>query len=164
MYDIAMPEQDIEPAIHEFARQRVKWFLDVATPDMITCMGGGERVMRSCLRHAAAAADALRLPPRKRLERTVAQWSELLADDAPSATPDDSDDAVIIAELTHMLQTRVAEIDAALSSGDVDGAFSLLRNITVTRDGEGQPASVAVPDNLDPESAFWLDLDRNQDN
>jgi len=119
-------------------------------------MGGEERILRTCLRPAAAAADALRLPPRKRLERTVAQWSGLLSEDLPPTTPDDSADAVTTAELTHMLRVRVAEIDAALSSGDVDGAFDLLRNITVTRDGEGHPVSVAIPDDLVPDSAFWL--------
>lgn len=160
MYDTAMPEQDIEPAIHDFARRRAQRALSVATPDLIACMGGEERVMRTCLRLASAATDALRIPPRKRLECTVNQWSGILAEDLPSAAPDDSADAVVIAELTNMLRTRVAEIAAALSSGDVDGAFDLLRNITVTRDGEGQPASVAVPDDLDPDSAFWLDLDR----
>jgi len=32
----------------------------------------------------------------------------------------------------------------------------LRRNITVTRDGEGHPVSVAIPDDLVPDSAFWL--------
>lgn len=160
MYDTAMPEQDIAPAILDFARRHAQRALSVATPDLLAYMGGEERVMRTCLRLAFTATDALRLPPRKRLERTVAQWSDLLAEDLPPTTPDDGEDAAAIAELTNMLRTRVTEIAAALSFGDVDGAFNLLRNITVTRDGEGQPASVAVPDDLDPDSAFWLDLDR----
>jgi len=164
MYDTAMPNHDIEPALHRFARQRARGIIRRATPVLVACMGGEERIMRMCLRDASRAASALTMPPRVRLERAVAHWSRLLDADAanPPENPDEED--VIVLELDGILRTRVAELEAALSSGDVDGAFTLLRNMTVARAGEEQPVAVAVPDTLDPESAYWIDLDLNPEN
>lgn len=160
MYDTAMPNHDIEPAIHRFARCRARGILRGAPPVLIECMGGEERILRMCLRDAARAASALAVPPRVRLERTVAHWSRLLDGDAanPPENPDEED--LVELELDGILRTRVAELEVALSAGDVEGAFRLLRNMTVARDGEEQPVAVAVPDTLDPESAYWLDLDQ----
>lgn len=160
MYDAVMPERDIEPAIYRFARQRAQGIIRNADAALIECMGGEERIMRMCLRDAARAASALTVSPRVRLERAVAHWSRFL--DESTANPDD-DDAIVL-ELEGILRTRLTELDAALSAGDVDGAFRLLRDITIPREGEEQPISVAVPDPLDPESAYWLDLYMNLEN
>lgn len=158
MYDTTMPNHDIEPALHRFARQRARGIIRNAAPVLIECMGGEERIVRMCLRDASRAASALTVPPRVRLERAVAHWTRLLDEDAanPPENPDEED--IIVLELDGILRTRIDELQAALSAGDVDGAFALLRNMTVARDGEEQPVAVAVPDALDPESAYWLDL------
>jgi len=156
MYDTAMPNHDIEPAIQRFARQRARRIMRSAPPALVDAMGGEERIVRMCFRDASRASTALTVSPRVRLERMVAHWSKVLDGTPP---PDGVDDeGLIIIELDGILRTRVAELDAALSSGDVDGAFRLLRDMTVARNGEEQPVAVAVPDTLDPDSAYWLDL------
>jgi hypothetical protein len=160
MYNTAMPKHDVEPALHHFARQRAKGILHSAPPVLIEGMGGEEHILRMCLRDAIRAKDALTETPRVRLERTVAHWSRLLNNNAANPPKNPNEEDLILLELDGILRTRVAEIQTALSSGDVDGAFTLLRNITVARDGEEQPIAVAVPDTLDPDSAFWLDLDQ----
>ncbi|NBR01053.1 MAG: hypothetical protein EBT79_07550 [Actinobacteria bacterium] len=157
MYDTTLPNHAIEPAIHRFARQRARNIMRAAPPAVVDAMGGEERIVRMCLRDAARASVALTVPPRVRLERMVAHWSQVLTlADAGHPPPDEED--LISLELDGILRTRVAELEAALASGDVDGAFRMLRNMTVARDGEEQPAAVAVPDTLDPDSAYWLDL------
>jgi len=160
MYDTAMPSRDIEPAIHRFARQRARGIMRSAPPALVDAMGGEERIVRMCLRDASRASTALTVSPRVRLERMVAHWSKVLDGTPPTNNLDE--EGLIIIELDGILRTRVAELEAALSSGDVEGAFRLLRNVTVARNGEEQPAAVAVPDTLDPDSAYWLDL--NQEN
>ena len=160
MYDTIMPNHDIEPAIQRFARQRARRIMRSAPPALVDAMGGEERIVRMCFRDASRASTSLTVSPRVRLERMVAHWSKVLrsADDGTPPPTDLDEEGLVILELDGILRTRVAELEAALSSGDVEGAFRLLRNVTVARDGEEQPAAVAVPDTLDPDSAYWLDL------
>jgi hypothetical protein len=162
MYDNAMPERDIEPAIHQFARRRARGIMRSAPSILIDTMGGEERIVRMCLRDAARAASALTVPPRVRLERAVAHWSKLLDEESEPMPENPDEEDLIVLELDGILRARITELQAALSSGDIEVAFRLLRNMTVARDGEEQPVAVAVPDALDPESAYWLDL--NQEN
>jgi hypothetical protein len=162
MYDNAMPNQDIEPALNRFARRRARGIMRSAPPILIDTMGGEERIVRMCLRDAARAASALTVPPRVRLERAVAHWSKLLDEESEPMPENPDEEDLIVLELDGILRARIAELQAALSSGDIEVAFRLLRNMTVARDGEEQPVAVAVPDALDPESAYWLDL--NQEN
>jgi hypothetical protein len=160
MYDTPMPKNDIEPAIRRFAGQWARRLMQSAPPPLLATLGGEEGLMRRCLRDASRAATALTVPPRVRLERTVTHWSKTLqaAVDGTPPPGERDDESLVELELNDILRTRITEIATALSAGDVDGAFRLLRNITVPRDGENQPVSVAVPDALDPDSAYWLDL------
>lgn len=166
MYDDTMPDHAIDPAIHAFARRRAMKIIEGAGPFLVERMGGEERIVRSCLRDASKARDALTLPPGERLRRTVDHWAGILraAEGTAPQTVELDEDTAVQLELDDILRTRIDEIQAALDGGDVPGAFTLLRNMTVARDGEGQPVAVAVPDSLDPDSAYWIDLDRNRDN
>lgn len=162
-----MDECNVAEAIHAFARRRARRFIANAGPELVSRLGGEEAVVRRCLRDAQRATKSLSVPPVERLGRTVAYWIDILkvATDGRRPPPgfDPEDEELIALECDGMLLARLVEIDAALRSGDVDGAFRMLRSIHDARKEDGDaPTYVAIPDSLDPDSAYWLDL--NQDN
>lgn len=132
-----MDECNVAQAIHAFARRRARRLIDNAGPTLVARMGGEEALVRMCLRKAERAADALTLPPVERLERTVTYWIDLTRAASIGTRPppdfDPDDDDLVALECDSMLLVRLVEIDAALRSGDVDGAFRLFRSINEAR-------------------------------
>jgi hypothetical protein len=165
MYDQAMTPANIEVALRKYIHNRSMQLLRFAPKPLVEALGGIERLVQPTIRDAAKAAEALAVPPRLRLSQMVDYW--LHAMDRPDAADWKDGDIQVAAEMDEMdeiLRVRLVEIRDALLADDVDAAFQFLRNIHKEREGEKHPAMVAVPDSLDPSSAYWLDLDLNLDN
>ena len=162
MYDQAMTPANIEAALRKYIHNRTMRVLSFAPEPLVKALGGVEKLVQTAIRDATKAAEALAVPPRLRLSRTVNYW--LHAMNQPDSADWSEEDVQVAAEMDEILRVRLVEIRDALQIDDVDTAFQLFRNIHKEREGEKHPAIVAVPDSLDPASAYWIDLDLDMDN
>lgn len=160
MYDNTMPIQERDSALQAFAVHRAQTLLRRMTPEFIEKVGGEERFMKVCWKQALAARDALTIPPRVRLKRTITFWSKMLKALAGGNPPpaEMSEDDLFSVELDSLLQARILEIERAFEKDDVAEAFRLFKNITTKREGEEHELNFTLPDSLDPTSPYWLDV------
>jgi len=168
MYDKAMAEDQIDIAIHAFARRNAQATLSAFGPDELAILKDDRdpdpetTVMRRALNRAATARQSLAHPPVERLRIGLETWisdMEAVLADPPPPFPDETpDERRMSQEVDAMVLARIREIKAVLDTGDVDAAFDALRKASQNRDTDPYPIEHFLPDVFDVNSAHWLDL------
>lgn len=138
MYDSVLT--DIPGAIDAWVQRKVAQYRTDYSSSVLK-MVGGERGFRRRAEHAVAD---LNRTPRRRLAVMTRYWIEIIGE------PEDTEDGILLG--------RLREIKAVLDAGDVGRAFDLLRTINQTRPDDPPNIGWAVPEPLDVDSAYWLDL------
>lgn len=138
MYDSVLT--DIPGAIDAWVKRKVAQYRGSFSP-VVLKMVGGEGGIRRRAQHAVADLERT---PRRRLAVMTRYWIEIIGD------PKDTEDAILLG--------RLREIQAVLDAGDVDRAFGLLRTIGQARQDDPPNIGWDVPEPLDVDSAYWLDL------
>lgn len=157
MYDDILPPAEAHKRLYSIALKKAKNLLSL-DPAFVEERGGESAVASSILSNLGSARDALTIPPRDRLAQTLSLWAALLEkrlnnpeEEYLSDLEDGDPEYEFLAD--QILLSHILEIESSLEQGDVNGAFSLLRNLSEA------PYREIVPEILDITSMYWVDLE-----
>jgi hypothetical protein len=163
MWNEKLSPQELERRIEAFARREALRFLNSFKPEALEIMRASNdpdpetTVVRKALRRANAAREALDFPPVERLQRALNTWIPDMEAQKPLPN-EDAEDFQLRLEMDQMVLARLRGIQEAMDQGDLDLAFTRLREARISRPEDKHPIGCALSEVFDVDSAFWLDL------